>query len=108
MSAVIAKVSERVHATKGKPCFEAGLNRFPPTKWITTPSLIVKPDKLTMGAAYTFRLQATDSSGKGYADVELVVNAPPGSGSFGVSPLVGSAPSGEQVYAPHGEPAGGT
>ena len=52
MKAVIANDSERVHATKGKPCFEAGLQRSPPTKWITTPSLIVKPCALFTVKAY--------------------------------------------------------
>ena len=32
LKAVIAKLSERVKATNGKPCFEAGLNSLPPTQ----------------------------------------------------------------------------
>ena len=52
LKAVIAKDSERVHATNGKPCFEAGLNLLPPAKWITTPSLIVKPCALFTVKAY--------------------------------------------------------
>ena len=43
LNAVIAKLSERVHATNGNPCFAAGRNRLPPSKLITTPSLTVNP-----------------------------------------------------------------
>lgn len=43
LNAVIAKLSERVNATKDKPCFEAGLKRLLPTRWMTTPSLTVRP-----------------------------------------------------------------
>ncbi len=32
LKAVTAKLSERVKATNGKPCLEAGLNRLPPTR----------------------------------------------------------------------------
>ena len=41
--AVISKLSERVKATKGRPCFDAGRKRLLPAKCITVPSLIVRP-----------------------------------------------------------------
>ena len=47
-NAVIAKLSEQVHATYGKPCFAAGLYFAPPARLMTTPSLTVKPCDLLM------------------------------------------------------------
>ena len=43
LKAVMWKLSERVKATNGKPCLEAGRNRRLPFKWTTIPSLMVSP-----------------------------------------------------------------
>ena len=43
LKAVIAKLSERVKATKGRPCFDAALNLLPLVRLMTTPSVSVMP-----------------------------------------------------------------
>ena len=43
LKAVIAKLSDRVKATKGRPCLDAALNLLPLVNLITTPSFSVSP-----------------------------------------------------------------
>ena len=45
LKAVIAKLSDLVKATKGKPCLDAGRKRAEPRKFITTPSLMHAPSR---------------------------------------------------------------
>ena len=40
---VDADLASRVVVEKGKPCLEAGLNLFEAVRWITTPSVRVRP-----------------------------------------------------------------
>jgi hypothetical protein len=54
---------------------------------------VVALEALTSGSYYTFRLTAASASTgvSGYAEVQLLVNSPPTSGSLAVSPSTGYA-----------------
>ena len=53
LGAGTAKLSDRLHAANGNPCFAAAQNILSPTKWIATPSLTVNPCALlTVSASH--------------------------------------------------------
>ena len=52
------------------------------------PNLVVNAGYLVPGASYMFRLTASDKIGYAFAEVFVVVNQAPSSGSFGIEPLV--------------------
>ena len=59
---------------------------------LTSPTTVLRKSVLTPGALYTFRLTAVDTDGvSGYAEVKLLVNAPPTSGHVTVTPTSGTA-----------------
>ncbi|CAM9119623.1 unnamed protein product, partial [Laminaria digitata] len=57
--------------------------------------LVVRPNVLTAGSSYVFRLTATDSTslneGGRYAQLSIVVNSPPYGGRVAASPKAGTA-----------------
>jgi hypothetical protein len=54
-------------------------------------NLVINAGYLVPGASYMFRLTASDKIGKAFAELFVVVNQAPSSGSFAVEPLVGNA-----------------
>ncbi|CAM9093541.1 unnamed protein product, partial [Hapterophycus canaliculatus] len=56
-------------------------------------NLVVRPNVLTGGSTYTFRLSATDvtSQATGFAELSVVMNAAPTGGYVGASPRAGRA-----------------
>merc|ERR1711871_1774999 len=57
----------------------------------TSINSVIKPDKLSVGITYSFMLKASDSGGKGFAEIDVPINIPPRGGTFTVSPLEGIA-----------------
>ena len=57
----------------------------------TDRNFILRPLAMTPGAAYTFRLTATDPATgmQGYAEFSTIVNSPPAAGTFNVLPTRG-------------------
>ncbi len=56
-----------------------------------SPALVIRPNVLTPGSVYTFRLTATDTlAQEGFAEIVVKVNTPPMSGTFEVSPTGGT------------------
>ncbi|RLN49063.1 hypothetical protein BBJ28_00013110, partial [Nothophytophthora sp. Chile5] len=59
---------------------------------LTSLSNAIRKNKLTAGLTYDFRLVASDSEGNvGFGSVSVVVNSPPSSGTFTVTPQSGYA-----------------
>ena len=52
---------------------------------------MVVADSLVPGQTYIFRLIGRDMNGKGFAEIPVLVNQAPTSGSFAVDPVMGSA-----------------
>ena len=65
------------------------------------PNLVVNAGYLVPGASYMFRLTASDKIGYAFAEVFVVVNQAPSSGSFGIEPLVGHAVQTDFVLFTH-------
>lgn len=70
------------------------LNFVPSSGTLATPitlnTLVIRSRVLTPGGEYTFRLSATDPTGtRGYADIKVIVNAPPRGGYILAEPSQG-------------------
>ncbi|KAK3271884.1 hypothetical protein CYMTET_19791 [Cymbomonas tetramitiformis] len=58
---------------------------------VTQEALVVRPDVLLPGAAYSFQLAASDGYGLASATVKVVMNTPPAGGDVVVDPVIGVA-----------------
>ena len=58
---------------------------------VTSPNLVVRPDVFGSGAVFTFRLEATNDAGVGFAEYTVEANAQPNAGSCSIDRTTGQA-----------------